>query len=78
MVIGGGQRLLLRLSERCNEAPCHGSVRVSYPTYIMHENFRLCTYEQDLAFAMRRSNERDEPVSDGHLECEISSRVESP
>ena len=35
-------------------------------------------YEQDLAFAMRRSNERDEPVSDGHLECEISSRVESP
>ena len=47
MVIGGGQRLLLRLSERCNEAPCHGSVRVSYPTYIMHENFRLGTYTRD-------------------------------
>src|SRR5690554_5451037 len=45
MVIGGGQRLLLRLSERCNEAPCHGSVRVSYPTCIMHESFRLGTYE---------------------------------
>ena len=48
MVIGGGQRLLLRLSERCNEAPCHGSVRVSYPTYIMHENFRLVTYTLEL------------------------------
>lgn len=43
MVIGGRQRLLLGFSERGNEAPCHGSVRVRYPTHIMHENFRLGT-----------------------------------